>query len=201
MRFPESESAVAALALKVATGLGRASEDFPDPPVPAERLHDIRERYFDVLGRIQAATAVLRKLHLEKDRVFAEMRDATKADLWYGEIAARHRPDKLSILGWGPPRERVRLAVPGEVRDIAVGEQGETSLELSWQAPADGGKVAMYEMQRRPASGGKWQTIATEGGLAVRLEDQPRGTQLEYRVRGMNRAGVGRPSGVVSVVL
>ena len=51
------------------------------------------------------------------------------------------------------------------------------------------------------AADGRWEGAGTIVGLRTRLENQPRGLQLEYRVVGVNAAGEGAPSGVVSVVL
>jgi hypothetical protein len=69
-----------------------------------------------------------------------------------------------------------------------------------------GGTVRTYVIERRqqPAGGGDfsaWQDIATSIVALIDLIDQPRGIQLEYRLRAINTGGQGLPSNSVVVVL
>jgi hypothetical protein len=202
MRFPEKEVEVAALAVAVAEGMAAAPSEYPHPPVPPKTLLALQQKYQNLKERTAAAQAALGELHEEKDDVYSKMKAGTTQNLRYGEIQARgrKRPEMLTGLGWAAPHQKRSLALPGEVRDITVGEQGETTVGLSWQKPARGGTVASYVVERR-TKGGKWGTVATTGDLKILLEDQPRGLDLEYRVRTINRTGKGPVSGTVYVVL
>lgn len=46
-----------------------------------------------------------------------------------------------------------------------------------------------------------WQLVATALNNEIRLEDQPTGLQLEFRVKAVNTAGESMPSNSVAVVL
>ena len=80
-------------------------------------------------------------------------------------------------------------------------KQGKGWVFLDWKAPADGGKVGAYKVQRRNRTDGAWEDIATAILSEITLVDQPRGAELEYRVIAINKAGEGSPSNTVMVVL
>jgi len=82
---------------------------------------------------------------------------------------------------------------------LEASKQGKGWLFLDWKAPADGGKPKAYKVQRR--SGESWKDIATAILTEATLVDQPKKTELEYRVVAINKAGVGQPSNTVMVVL
>src|SRR6266446_5536518 len=130
MRFPEHEVKIVELSFRVGEGLAAAPEDFPGPPVPPAKLLAKHKEYQEVASNVKMAEAALRALHAEKDRVLGELEEWTRANIRYAEFTARHDHTKLVGLGWGPPRPRVPLGLPGEVRGIAVGAQGETTVEL-----------------------------------------------------------------------
>jgi len=49
--------------------------------------------------------------------------------------------------------------------------------------------------------GNKWKQAAISLETKASLKDQPRGTQLEYRVRAINKSGQSEPSNTIAVVL
>jgi hypothetical protein len=81
-----------------------------------------------------------------------------------------------------------------------VGE-GEGWLVLDWKPPVDGGTVAAYAIQRRTRDGGSWETVGNAVTTETLLSRQERGVEFEYRVVGVNKAGTGKPSRAVTVVL
>lgn len=201
MRFPDSAAKVSALCLAVANGLEKAAGDFPNPPVPPANLLAAREAFHNLEHRVVNAEAELAMLYTAKREAREKMETLIKQDLRYAEVEAGDELHKLTGLGWGGRREKRRLEPPGEVRDIEVGRQGETTVELRWKAPVDGGKVTYYEIQRRDGTGGGWSIAYVAPKCAAMLEKQPRGIQMEYRILASNRAGQGGPSAVVGVVL
>src|SRR3972149_2099679 len=101
---------------------------------------------------------------------------------------ARRHPERLGQLGWGSRRPRTALKPPGEVRDIAIRDEGDTWLLLAWNAPVDGGAVGVYQVQRRKP-GGSWEDVATSMDATELLRDQPRGGVLGDRGLALNREG------------
>ena len=200
-RFPRNEPELAALALVVAQGLREAPEDFPAPPVPADELQARLDSYHGALTAAITAEATLREQHAVKDDALEELIDGVKANLRYAEVAVRDQPAKLNQVGWGAPGRGSALSAPGEVRDMGVKAEGDDWVLFDWKQPVDGGSVAMYRIQRRKAGGRTWELVDTAVETEHLLRDQPRGVDLEYRVIAVNKAGSGKPSGMVALVL
>jgi hypothetical protein len=109
--------------------------------------------------------------------------------------------DKLKLLGWAGKKTATPLAPPGQVRQLEATKQGEGWVFLDWKAPAEGGKINAYKIQRRNRPEGAWQDVATAIETEATLIDQPKGVELEYRVIAVNKAGDGSPSNTVMAVL
>lgn len=199
--FPRTDPEISALALMLVRGLEQGPEDFPNPPVAPSELQAVLDAFEAATSAVVAAKAVVR----EKQAVKAEARhvlvDRMKADLRYGEVAVRDRPEQLTQIGWGSRRPGVKLAPPGEVRDIAIKAEGDTWIVLEWKPPVDGGGVMAYMVERRRRDGGSFEHIATVVDTEHRAMDQPRGVELDYRVVALNKAGKGAASGLVTAVL
>lgn len=200
-QFPRAEPDVAALALALTQGLIESAADFPAPPVPPSELEAMLGGYNTALAAIVVAEGALRDRQVAKDKAFEHLSEAMKADFKYAEFAVRDQPEKLSQIGWGSRRNGQALEAPGEVRDIKIRSEGDTWLVLDWDAPVDGGAVAVYKIQRRKRDGGAWEDILTSMATEQIISNQPRAVELEYRVLAMNKAGAGQPSGTVTVVL
>ena len=79
------------------------------------------------------------------------------------------------------------------------------SVTFAWDRP-DSAAPRVYVIDRReqPAAGGDfgpWQQIATTVERSTVVGSQPRGMQLEYRVKALNLAGESLPSNTSAVVL
>jgi hypothetical protein len=199
-RFPKAEAEILALARKIIQGLRDAPDVFPHPPVSADELQAMLDDGEAALTRTVAAEAVLHEEHAQKDRILARMTPAMKAVLRYAETTTRRNPRELGRLGWGPPREPRRLEPPGEVRGIKIVAEGDTYIILQWSPPADGGAVAVYTVERK-RNGKPWKDVDSCTATWRKLDKQPRGVELEFRVYGRNRAGRGKPSATVRAVL
>ena len=199
-QFPKSEAKIAQLARQIVSGLASAAGDFPSPPVPPVELQAHLDDFHRKSAALAASRAEARTRRVDKDRALKTLKDSMRADLRYAEVMARRHPAQLVRLGWGARRPRTALEPPGEVRAIAIRDEGDTWVLLTWDAPGDGGEVAVYQIQRRK-HGGKWENVATSIDRIELLRDQPRGEELEFQVRAMNRAGTGSPSATVTAVL
>lgn len=138
--------------------------------------------------------------HAAKDQAFAAIAEGVKRILKYAEATVGKNTEKLAGLGWGRRRDKTSLKVPGEVRNIAMGNQGDTWVVLSWNPPVEGGLTAAYQIQRKQATG-PWEDAGTATETEYVVANQPRAVELSYRVIAVNKAGRGQPSGVVSAVL
>ena len=200
-KFPRSEPEVAALALVVREGLIAATEDFPNPPITPDELQTLIDAYNTAKAATVTAESAAREQHALKDEVLEALVDGIKANLRYAEVTVRDHPEKLNVLGWGPPREDTDLEAPGEVRDIGTVSHGPGWLVLDWKSPVDGGQVAAYTIQRRRRAEGSWHDIGTSVDTEDLVANQERGVEFEYRVVAVNRAGTGKPSAAVAVTL
>lgn len=199
-RFPRTEPEIAALALRVAEGLLNAAEDYPSPPVSATELQEKLQAFNAAdTGVVAAKTAYLEQ-HATKDDALEDLVDGLKANLKYAEIAVREDPEKLNALGWRAARRGSALKAPGETRDITIVSEGDTWVVLRWNPPIDGGAVAVYQVERK-REGDPWQDVTMSTITEALLSDQPRGVEFTYRVYAVNKAGIGQPSGIVTVVL
>jgi hypothetical protein len=199
-RFPRTEPEIARLALQIIDGLEQSAEDFPSPPVPAAEMRDMLEAYNTATLAATVAETEFGRQHAVKDEALENLVDSMKANLKYGEIAVRDRPDKLKALGWGPRRDGSPLEAPGQVRNEKVVAEGDTWIALEWKPPVEGGPVGVYRIQRKQ-DGGPWEEVGMSTETQHMLGNQPRGVEFSYRVYAVNKAGTGQPSGMVTAVL
>ncbi len=105
------------------------------------------------------------------------------------------------MVGWSPRAEPVSLQVPGQPRNLECLRHGDNSIQLDWKAPKDGGKVAVYHIERRIMPDGPWTLVVTSFETEVILSDQPRGQTLEFRVIASNKQGHSVESNSVAVMI
>lgn len=95
-----------------------------------------------------AAQAAAEQSITDKDDTLEQLTDALKRDLRYAENTVDFDDDKLKLLGWSGNQTPTALAPPGETRQLEAPKQGDGWVFLDWKAPADGGKVGAYKVQR-----------------------------------------------------
>jgi len=200
-RFPTREAEIAALAGDIIHGLTQYTEDFPAPPVAAPELQTAVDTY--VAARESAVTAegTAAEAFDTKDEALQALIDGMRAILRYAEGIARYDEGKLKLLGWSARRTRTQLEQPGQVRTLEVKKEGPGWVFLDWKPSFEGGVVAAYRIQHRQRADGSWQDVGMSVETEMVMGNQERGTELEYRVFAVNKAGEGESSNVVSAVL
>ena len=200
-RFPISQAEVLALAETITAGLNSNTAVYPAPPVPPAELQADLAVYREALDEVVATLAAYEQAVKAKNESLAGLAQKMKTDLRYAENMVSYNDDKLKLLGWSGKRANRSLTAPGQVRSLKTIEQGIDRLTLEWKKPASGGNVAAYKIQRCVKDSGQCSDIATSLKTKAELADQPRLTDMEYRVIALNKAGQSPPSNTVTVVL
>lgn len=200
-RFPKKEAEIAALAERLWRGLWDNQPIYPQPPVSPMTLRLKKMVYQSRHDTFLAARAAAEQSITDKDTAIEELIDALKSDLRYAENTVNFDDDKLKLIGWSGNQTPTALAPPGEVRQLEAPKQGDGWVFLDWKAPADGGKVSAYKIQRRNRPEGAWQEVGTAIETESTLVEQPKGIELEYRIIAINKSGEGSPSNTVMAVL
>lgn len=210
MQFPISEPEINALAEEMKAGLIANTAIYPSPPVSTADLQAAIDVYEAAKNLTVENKARYGESVRAKDEALATLKNHMKTDLRYAENTVNFNDGKLMLLGWSGRRARHSLKVPGQPRSLEAPRQGEGWLYLDWKKPADSGKVTVYKIQRRTASGGgdkmqpasdNWVDIATAMETEITLKDQPRGVEFEYRIVAINKAGTSYPSNTEMAVL
>jgi len=205
-QFPKAEADIVALANAMVAGYGAHAADFPS--ADAVGLTTVLTGYstaktaqIDALAAAQVATEAK---NLTVDSLEDKMRDELKKS----EVDVGADSEKLEYIGWGPKAPPSAAVTPGQPRNLDPVIQGAGTVFLDWKAPArgSGGTVRTYVIERReqPAGGGEfgsWAQVAIALETEATLMDQPRGPQLEYRIKAVNAGGTSIPSNTVAVVL
>ena len=205
-KFPKREADIEALALTMFTGYVAHVADFPSANkgglfLALKAYRQAREADIDARAAAQVATE-------QKDAKLTALVDKMKAELNKSEVDVGSDSEKLEYIGWGPKALPSPAEPPGQPRNLDAAVQGAGTVLLDWKPPArgSGGRVRTYVIERRnqPEGGGEfgdWGQV----GIAIESEstimNQPRGVQLEYRVKAVNTGGESKPSNTVAVVL
>jgi hypothetical protein len=205
-QFPNAEADVVALANAMVAGYGAHAADFPSSDAVGLTtalgvFNTTKIAQTDALAAAQVATEAK---NLKLDELEDKMRDELKKS----EVDVGDSPEKLEYIGWGPKAPPSPADPPGQPRNLDAAVQGAGTILLDWKAPArgSGGNVRTYVIERReqPAGGGEfgdWGQVGIALESETTLMNQPRGVQLEYRIKAINTGGESLPSNSVAVVL
>ena len=200
-RFPIKESEVVVLAQEMATGLAANIAIYPAPPIPTPVFTIRTSEYTTARDAAVAAAAAAEQATATKDEALQALVDAMKANLRYAENTVDFDDDQLKLIGWGGRKAGTALEAPGQARTLEAPRQGEGWIFLDWKEPVDGGKTAAYKIQRRERPEGPWGDVSMALESEITLSDQTRGTEWEFRIIAVNKAGEGLPSNTVMAVL
>jgi hypothetical protein len=204
--FPKREADILALVQAMIGGYTAHAGDFPSSIIIA--LLVSRGGYITAKNDQIEALAAAQVATDEKDTALAALTEKMKAELKKSEVDVGADSEKLEYIGWGPKAPPSPSDPPGQPRNLDAVVQGAGTVLLDWKAPArsSGGTVRTYVIQRRdqPEGGGEFGSWS-QAGIALESEttlmNQPRGPQLEYRVKAINTGGQSPPSNTVAVVL
>nr|VFJ91630.1 MAG: Fibronectin type III domain-containing protein [Candidatus Kentron sp. LFY] len=200
--FPIEEEKIFTLGQAMSSGFKDNTDTYPAPPVDPATLDAALATFAAKRDAAVAAQAKAAEATVEKQEALQDLTSKMKADLRYAEQAVNSDDTKLKAIGWGGPKEKTPLAVPGRVRDLAIVEEGDGTIRFAWKRPADGGKPSAYEVRYRERTGNEPRRIV---GVSMTTEaaliGQERGKELEYVVLAINKAGEGPVSNAVVAVL
>ncbi|OHB77416.1 MAG: hypothetical protein A2Z25_01280 [Planctomycetes bacterium RBG_16_55_9] len=200
-RFPDRDAEIRSLGEKIIAGLTAGAVDFPAPPFPSTYLQPLLDSFVSLCDEQVAAKAAAEQATTAKQAARERLIAAMRADLRYAEDTVSRNDAKLTALGWGAKAAPKPLEAPGQCGSLEALRQGEDWIALKWIKPGDGGAVAAYRIERRQRPGGVWAIVGMAVECGVTLAGQPRGTDWEYRVIAINKAGESPPSNSVAAVL
>ena len=198
--FPRTEADVADLATRMISGLPDQTRTFPNPPASVAELEAVLSEFWQADGAARSAAVVATQRYAEKEALLQKLKDQLRSNVRYAEGQARHDPDKLRLLGWGPRKQKGKPRVPGQVLGLEMLEEGTDWVELKWKKPTDGGAVGAYKVQMQKPKG-EWMLVESTASNTLRLEKLERGITLGFKVIAINKVGEGIESGVVTAVL
>jgi len=204
-KFPKREADILALADAMIAGYTVHGADFPSHTGP---WLPIRRSVYIATKKAQTeALAVAQVATEQKEAKLAALVELMKDELKKSEVDVGADSEKLEYIGWGPKAIPSPADPPGQPRNLDAVMQGANTVLLDFKAPArgSGGQVRTYVIERRdqPQDGefGNWQQAGIALESETTLMNQPRGVQLEYRVKAINTGGESPPSNTVAVVL
>ncbi|MBI9019562.1 MAG: fibronectin type III domain-containing protein [Phycisphaerae bacterium] len=203
MKFPGDESNIVVLSNKMISGLASHGTDFPSiDPLP---LSTAQSEYLAASTAMESAKAAYRAAVTAKNAKLGTLKSIMKDDIKLADVDCAGDPDKLYEIGWAPKSPAVPLAAPGQVEDFIAVTQGPGDITFKWTKAVTGGKASNFIVQRRNEDStgvfSSWVQICTCFETSCQLNEQPRGSQLEYRIIATNPAGDALPSNTVSAVL
>jgi hypothetical protein len=202
--FPRTESEVIALAEAMVAGYTAHAADFPSVTVATlstalSTFQTNRQAQINAKSQSQLATET-------KEVKLDALVELMKNDLKKSEVDVAADPTKLAEIGWGPRSQPMPVELPGQPDNFHPTAEGPGDIWLEWESPAIGGLIRNYIIERRERSTGgvefgDWSVIGTSLNTDTHLLEQPRGIQLEYRVKAANVSGESMPSNTSAVVL
>jgi hypothetical protein len=200
-QFPFKEADVIALAKSVMAGLTANPAVFPAPTVDLAVAQGQIDAYNQARAAMIEANAIKQMATRTKQDAYNTVKDSLKKQLRYAENTASFDDNKLNMLGWAAKREKTST-LPGQVRNLRVLEQGTDYVVLDWMSPADGQRPGVYQIMRRDERQTEtWIDAGVSIATKIKLFDQPRHIDMEYKVVAVTRTGQGPESNTVAVVL
>jgi len=199
--FPSKENDILILAQEIFNGITANPTIYPNPPIGGEAFSTTISSYSVAKQAAIDAQAAAEQAIANKDAALSVLIDEMKTQIRYAENTVGTDDAKLKLIGWGARKAATALAAPGQCRLLEATAQGEGWITLDWKAPADGGKPAAYNVERRQRPEGEWTSVGMALETEITLTAQPRGIEWEFRVIAANKAGASPASNTVMAVL
>jgi hypothetical protein len=203
-QIPRTQADITSLADSMIAGFTAHPADFPHADVPS--LQNARDAFLQASNTLTDAEAAAALAAERKQEKLQQLEFVLKKNIKMASADCSSNPEKLTELGWSPRREAQSIAPPAQPTDLKTVAQTEDTLFLSWRKPPrnTGGPARTYIVERRQFTENlwnDWQLAATSFNSETKLENQPTGCKLEYRVKTINSSGESMPSNTISVVL
>ena len=207
-RYPTQQAQILALAEAMIGGYTEHTALFPNADAPL--LQSARDVYCNATAAQTEAMAKAQLATEAKQAALNQLHAVIKRQLKQSQIDSADNPENLNYIGWGPRTAAQSIEAPGQPLVLKSIDEGAGTLLIEWKRPArgSGGPVRTYIIERRELAqdeggdwGGEWRQAAISLETKATLKDQPRGVQLEYRVKAINKAGKSQPSNTIAVVL
>lgn len=206
-RYPTQQARILALAEAMIGGYTEHAAMFPNSDVAL--LQSLRDAYDTTAAAQTEAMATAQLATESKQQALTALQAEMKRQLKQSQVDTSDDPEELNYIGWGPRAAEQPLTTPGQPMALKSVSEGAGTLEIGWKRPArgSGGRVRTYIIERRELTidetgdWGRWRQAAISLQTRASLKDQPRGVQLEYRVKAINKAGESQPSNTIAVVL
>ncbi len=200
-QFPFTHADIMALSGSILAGLTDNPAVYPAPRIDLADFAAKIDSCNQVRAELTNAIAAKEMATAKHQKEIADLKDMMRKQLRYAENVTGFDDNKLNMLGWAGKRAK-SSAAPGQVRSLRAIEQGTDFVVLSWMSPAEGGRALAYQILRRDeGESGTWINAGISVTTKVKLLDQPRHIDMEYRVVALNRTGQGQVSNTVAVVL
>nr|VFJ48609.1 MAG: Fibronectin type III domain-containing protein [Candidatus Kentron sp. FM]VFJ48983.1 MAG: Fibronectin type III domain-containing protein [Candidatus Kentron sp. FM]VFK14646.1 MAG: Fibronectin type III domain-containing protein [Candidatus Kentron sp. FM] len=200
-KFPGSERKFLSLAREMAAGFAANPGTYPAPPVNAADMEIMITSFVDANEGVANARAQVSQAQENKEGVRETLRSAMKRNIRYAENTVNYDDGQLQLIGWSGRRPSETPQPPGRALDLVSPDRGDGWIELTWEAPGEGGKVTAYQVMRRVLGEERWTLAAMSLEPAARLENQESGKKFEFCVVAVNKAGDGPESNVVTAGL
>ena len=131
------------------------------------------------------------------------------AQLQQAEVDTANDPGKLELIGWGKKTPAQPSNPPNQPRAVEAIMQGPGTVYLDWKTPIIGGKggpvraCVIYRREQPQGGGafGSWEQAGMALETHALLTHQSQRREMEFRVIGVNSAGISVPSNTAAVVL
>lgn len=207
-RYPTQQAQMLALSKDMIAGYTDKPALFPNADVAL--LQSLQDAYYAASAAQTEAATVAQLATEAKQEAMAGLRADMKRQLKQSQVDTVSNPENLNYIGWGRRHDGHSIEAPGQPMRLRSVDEGESTLLIEWKRPArgSGGPVTTYFIESRQltkdeGSGGEsgWRHEAASLETTITLKNQPRGVQLEYRVKAINKAGQSNPSNTIAVVL
>jgi hypothetical protein len=202
-KFPSKEVDISTLAYTMILGYIAHHDDFPNVQ-PFDLLNAFKRYKIASDAQIQAKS-IVRLATERKNAKLNSLYQTMKGCLKKSAVDVTDDGEKLAYIGWGPRADPQPVGPPAAPGNLVSLAEGPGSVILRWDSPVGGGPVRNYIVEWREQTGGgpfgAWNIVGTALNNEINLTDQPRGPQLEYRIKAINIGGESLPSNTAAVVL
>jgi hypothetical protein len=202
MQFPKQENEIEQFAMTMAVGFWSHELDFPSVD-PMQLIWTIVE-YKDARNAMSIAISQAKLAAKQKEELLDVLKRIMKDCLRKSEVDVAAEPIKLTEIGWGPRDGIHHLRTPNQPTNLKAAVLDNTTIHLSWKKDNREQNVRNFLIESRSQSKDSvedWQLAASSYENKIILENQPKQTNLEYRVRAVNPSGQSIPSNTIQIHL